>query len=95
VAQSLASIIYRETIGLLVPIPYYLFSGTFSFSTDKSKSLSKYRVPDRDKNYLCRSSQSLYRIRERSLEGLNESDDQRGCISLQIDSMEQGNLFYD
>jgi hypothetical protein len=81
-AQSLASIIYRTTVGLLVPIPYSLFYGTFSFSTEISKSLSKHIVPDRDENCLCQSSQSLRRIRGKSLEGLKEFDDQRGCISL-------------
>jgi hypothetical protein len=77
------SLYIERLFGLLVLIPYFLFFDTFSFSTEKSKSLSKYRVSDIDENYLCRYSQSLHRIRGKLLESLKEFGDQRGCVSLE------------
>jgi hypothetical protein len=56
------------------------FLAPFHFPTEIHLSLR--RSSRRDEKYLRRSSQSLHRIRGRSPEGLNESDDQQGCVSL-------------
>jgi hypothetical protein len=62
-------------------ILHSLFSDTFLFP-NKIQLFSQYSVPIETKNCLPRSSQSLHRIRERSLEGLKDFGDQQGCVSL-------------
>jgi hypothetical protein len=62
-------------------IPILHFLAPICFQQIESKSLSRQSFK-RDKNCMRRFSQLLHQIRGRSIENLNESGDQRSCVSL-------------